>query len=424
MPRRRRERGSTVRKTLLTATFALCVVTACSRGLLEAPLGKQAAYLVQVLAMVAFVGVCLTARGTTRPGHAQRLWAVYLFLLVALLSASYVAIFKASSAGWIYVAVMAFFVVTILVLGSRRVEDAGAVPVAFWLGIAGVASVATGLLQQRELLLDVLPGSDFASMGGLVRPSAMTGNYLHYPLFIAMLVFVFMEFWSSRKRPIYGLLAGLFAVAIVLSFSRMGVMILAFGFAAYVFTTRSVSTRVQYVYWGSAAFLAGVAVLSGTVYAERILSSLSLDGPGNEGRVTKWLLAVELWSDSPLVVGGWTGMYTNVTENFGGGSAGVVESGFLQQLVSFGVLGAALFYVILGQSIVAVDRSRSWLRAGLVGAVLQTFVYQSIEVIPFMAMFVLAPFISTHLEQRERRAVPQAAHPVDGHVFRGEVVHA
>jgi len=281
-----------------------------------------------------------------------------------------------------------------------------------------------GLLQQGQLLLDTFPGSDLASMGGLVRPSSMTGNYLHYPLFIAMLVFVFMEFWSSRKRLVHGLLAGLFALAIVLSFSRSGAMILALGFVAYVFTARRLSTRIRYVYWGSGLFLAAAAVFSGTVYAERILGSLSVDAAGNEGRVTKWFQAAELWSDSPLVIGGWTGMYTNVTENFGGGSAGVVESGFFQQLVSFGVLGVVLFYLIMSQSIRAVDRSHSWLRAGLIGGMLETFVYQSIEVIPFMAIYALTPFISTHLLQRAGRTAPQAALPADSHPFRGELVHA
>ena len=413
-----------MRKTRLTVTFALCVLATCTRGVLETSLGKQAAYAGQALAILAFVVVVLMARGTTRPGQARRVWTVYLFLLVAMVSAAYVTVVKASVSGWIYVGVMAFFAVTILVLSSRRVDDAGDVPVAFWLGLAGITSVTVGLLQQGQLLLDTFPGSDLASMGGLVRPSSMTGNYLHYPLFIAMLVFVFMEFWSSRKRPVYGVLAGLFAFAIVLSFSRSGAMILVLGLVAYVFTARRLSTRVQYVYWGSGLLLAAVAVFSGSVYAERILGSLSVDAAGNEGRVTKWFQAVELWSDSPLVIGGWTGMYTNVTENFGGGSAGVVESGFFQQLVSFGVLGVVLFYLIMSQSIWAVDRSHSWLRAGLIAGLLETFVYQSIEVIPFMAMFALAPFISTHLQQRESRTAPLAPHPADSHTFRGELVHA
>lgn len=410
-------------KTLLAATFALCVIAACSRGLLETSLGKGGAYAGQALAISAFVVVFLTARGISRPGLLRRVWTVYLFLLIAMLSAAYVTIAKGSSVGWVYVAVMAFFAVTICVLSSRKVDDAGSVPVAFWLAVAGLASVGTGFLQQRGLLLDVLPGSDLASMGGLVRPSAMTGNYLHYPLFISMLVFVFLEFWSSRRRLVYGLLAGLFAVAIILSFSRSGVMILVLGFAAYAFTTRSPSTRIKYAYWGLCVFLAAAAVLSGTVYAERIMSSLSVDGAGNEGRVAKWFQAVELWEDSPLLIGGWTGMYTNVTETFGGGSIGVVESGLLQQLVSFGVLGAVLFYLVMWQSVGAVNRSHSWLRAGLIGGAVETFVYQSIEVIPFMAMFVLVPFISTHLEQRARHAVPPQTHPVDSHAFRGELAH-
>ena len=388
-------------KTLLTVTFASCVFAVCTRGVLESLLGKQAAYAVQAVALLAFVVAFLTARGTTRPGQARRVSVVYLFLLVALFSAAYVTILKASTSGWIYVAVMAFFALTILALSSRRVEVAGEVPVALWLGLAGIGSVVVGLLQQREILLDAFPGSDLASMGGLVRPSAMTGTYLHYPLIIAMLVFVFLEFWQTRKRQVHALVAGALAVAVVLSFSRSGVMILALGLVAYAFTTKSASTRLRYAYWGTGGLLVSVAALSGTVYGDRIFGVASADASGNESRITKWFSALELWTDSPLVIGGWTGMYTNVTENFGEGSLGVVESGLLQQLVSFGVLGAALFYVVLSFSVGAVDRSHSWLRAGLVGGLLETVIYQSIEVIPFMAIFALAPFVSMHLSAED-----------------------
>lgn len=408
---------------LLGGSFALCVIAACSRGALEALVGKQGAYVCQALALLAFVAVFLATPGTTRPGHARRVWTVYLFLLVAMLSAAYVTVVRVSASGWVYVAVMAFFAMTILVVASRRIEGAGDVPVAFWLGLAGTVSVAVALLQQRGLLLDTFPGSDLASMGGLVRPSGLTGNYLHYPLFVAMLVFVFLELWTVRRRAVHGVLAGLFAVAVVLSFSRSGAMILVLGCAAYVFTTRRTATRIRYVYWGSGVVLVVAAVLAGTVYAERILSSLSLDGAGNSTRVTKWFQAVELWTDSPLVIGGWTGMYTNVTENFGGGATGVVESGFLQQLVSFGVLGAVLFYLVLGQSVGAVDRTHAWLRAGLVGGVLESFVYQSIEVVPFMVLIVLAPFVSTHLLRRPGPGVTRAAWPAASERHRGELVH-
>jgi hypothetical protein len=398
MLRAQQERGPAVRdKVLLTVTFASCVVAACTRGALELMVGKQAAYAVQALAVVAFVVVVLVARGTTRQGQARRAWTVYTFLLVAMLSATYVTIFKGNPSAWTYVIVMTFFVLTILVLSSREIERAGDVPVAFWLGISGLSSVVVGLLQQRNIFLDLFPGSDLTSMDGMVRPSAMTGSYLHYPLFVAMLVFVFLEFARARNRVVHGMVAGLFVVAIVLSFSRSGVMILALGVLSYVFTARSVSTRLRYAYWASGVLLVSVLALSGTVYGDRIFSMVSPDASGNDGRITKWFGAVELWADSPLLIGGWTGLYTNVTENFGGGSVGVVESGLLQQLVSFGALGAILFYVVMGFAVVAVDPAHPWLRAGLVGAILETVIYQSIEVIPFMVMFAIVPFISTYL---------------------------
>ncbi|WP_454860206.1 O-antigen ligase family protein [Promicromonospora soli] len=360
-------------------------------------IGKGAGYAIQAMAL-ALVVVALWILGPTPTRASARNGAfLYCFTLTSILSGSYVSMFKEFAAAWIYVAVMLLFAVPMWFFSSNYFEAARKINVPFWLGAAGVASVAAATAQQAQLLLDVLPGSDLASLGGLVRPSSLSGSFLHYPLFISLVFFVFVQLWSSRRRAIYGLLAAVFAVAVVVSFSRSGAMILIFGIAGFAVTSRNASQRVRFLFAGISLAMILSLAMRDTIYATRIASSVDLEAGGNAGRITGWMNALELWADSPMIIGGYTGMYTNVTQNFGEASSGVVESGILQQLISVGLIGAVLYYALMTATIMAVDKRHAWLRAGMLGAVLETFVYQSVEVVPFMIAFLLMPIASMHI---------------------------
>lgn len=349
------------------------------------------------MALTLVVTVLWASGSTSTRASARNGTLVYCFALVAIISGSYVSMLKEFTAAWIYVAVMLLFAVPMWFLSSHYLEAARKINVPFWLGAAGLASVVAATAQQAKVLLDVLPGSDMASLGGLVRPSSLSGSFLHYPLFLSLVFFAFAQLWSSRRRAIYGLLAIVFAVAVVVSFSRSGAMILILGIAALAVTSRSASQRARLLFAGISLALVLSLLMRNTIYATRIASSVDLDAAGNAGRVTGWLKALELWADSPMIIGGHTGMYTNITQNFGEASSGVVESGVLQQLISVGLIGCVLYYALMTTTIMAVDRRHAWLRAGMLGALLETFVYQSIEVVPFMVTFLLMPVLSMHI---------------------------
>jgi hypothetical protein len=408
--------------TLSDFAFGICVFATCSRGVLEITIGKSVGYAVQAMAL-AFVVVALwISRPTPTRNSTRNGVLLYCFALMAILSGSHVSMFKEFTAAWIYVAVMLLFAVPMWFFSSNYLAAVRKINVPFWLGAAGVASVVAATAQQAQLLLDVLPGSDLASLGGLVRPSSLSGSFLHYPLFISLIFFVFAQLWSSRRRAIYGLLAAVFAVAVVVSFSRSGAMILILGIAAFAVTSRSASQRARFLFAGISLALVISLLMRDTVYATRITSSVDLDASGNAGRVTGWLNALELWADSPMIIGGYTGMYTNITQNFGEASSGVVESGILQQLISVGLIGSILYYALMTTTIMAVDKRHAWLRAGMLGALLETFVYQSIEVVPFMVIFLLMPVVSMHIAGDEpgfwKATVAPAARRPSGVVAR------
>lgn len=397
VPRRTRSERGRGGATFTSLALGFCVLAACTRGVLETTIGKDLGYAVQVLAL-ALVVVALGASGAVSTRVSTRNGVLlYGYALVAVLSAAYVSVFKGFVAAWVYVLVMLVLAAPMWFFSSNHLDAARRIHIPFWLGAAGLLSVIAATAQQAGLLLEALPGSDMASLGGLVRPSGLSGSFLHYPLFIALLVFVFAQLWVSRRQAVYGLLAAVFAVAVVVSFSRSGAMILIFGIAAFAITSRSASQRARFLLAGISLALVLPLFMRNTIYAERIISSVHLEGGGNAARVASWARAIELWADSPMAIGGYTGMYTNITQNFGEVSSGVVESGVLQQLVSVGLIGTVLYYALMFAAFGAVDSRHAWLRAGMLAAILETFVYQSVEVVPFMVPFLLMPVISMHI---------------------------
>lgn len=391
---------------LANVAFGIALLAICGRGFLQGLGLKELAYAVQAVALGVLLLVIVACGTVARSNRVVVVVVAYAFLVVEFLSGIYVTAAKGFSAAWLYVFVMTFFAAAMTITAGNRFRIATVVNAPFWLGLAGVASVAVATAQQVGFLQEAFPGIDTGSMGGLVRPSGMTGSYLHYPLFISLLAFVFMQLWHSRRRKVHLALALLFAAAVVISFSRSGVMILGLGAAAAAVTAKGSGQRVRLVYLGVAASIFLPLVLRDTIYSERILSAVRVDGAGNQVRIDQWAEGLTLFADSPILIGGHTGMITNVTENFGGVSAGVVESGLLQQLVSFGLLGAIAFYAVFFFCVRAVQLAHFWIRAGMIGGILQTFVYQSIEVVPFMALFALLPFISESLAH-ESEVVPE-----------------
>lgn len=388
---------------LASATLGACVLLVAGRGAFEAVASKQIGYAAQAAALVVITALALASGFTRRPRPTRMFVTVYLFLVVELLSLAYVTLTSITIEPLSYVAVMTMFAFILWINGALRFDGLARTNVMAWLAVASLVSVAVATLQQRSLLLDVFPGSDLASLGGTVRPAALTGSYLHYPLMVSLICFAFVQTWASTRRSWHGIMALILAVAVAASFSRSGMVILAGGALCYFALSSSFNQRIRL---GFVLIIVGALTLlafEGTPYWNRYVGGFDSEAAGNESRITKWYTGLEYWLDSPLLIGGYTGQFTNVTGNMGGESTGVLESGLVQQLVSFGLVGTILFYLLMVGIVLAVNPAHLWLRAGLIGAMLQTLVYQSIEVVPFMVMFALMPLVSTHIDLRAAR---------------------
>lgn len=405
-------RGRT--RPLAGVILGVCLLIIVGRGAFEAFASKQLGYAAQALALALIVVLSLACGSARRRGQGRMFVTFYLFLAVELLSAAYVTFTSTTIDPWMYVVAMTMFAFALWLYGALEFDGLARTNVMAWLAVAGLVSVLVAAIQQRSLLLDVFPGSDLASLGGTVRPAALTGSYLHYPLMIALICFAFLQSWVSTRTRWHGVVAVILAFAVVVSFSRSGMVILAASVLCYSVMSPSVSQRIRVGFVLASACVAIFLTFQGTLYWNRYVGGLGVEAAGNETRITNWYAGLEYWLDSPLLIGGYTGQFTNVTGNLGGDTAGVLESSLMQQLVSFGLVGTILFYLLMAGVVLAVRPAHRWLRAGLIGAMLQTLVYQSIEVVPFMVLFALAPLVSTHIDLRTAGSSPLGCVPVRG----------
>jgi hypothetical protein len=182
---------------------------------------------------------------------------------------------------------------------------------------------------------------------------------------------------------------------VVVSLSRSGIVIVLVSLALGAILMPTLSKRVRALTALVAATLIVYWAAPTTQLTDRILSIADPLGAGNAVRIEQWSDVFTLWTQSPLIVGAHTGLFTNVTSNLSSQSVGVAESGLLQMLISFGILGVVGFYGVMIGTMRALPRVPSWFIAGAVGGIAQSVVYQSIEVFPFMVVYALAPFVAT-----------------------------
>ncbi|MCR2825899.1 O-antigen ligase family protein [Microbacterium sp. zg.Y909] len=391
-------RPATIRP-LLAATVFVLLMAVTARGAIETVTGKQPAYAVQLICALLLVGV-LRVRATPVPGRARR-WGVYVALYALVAGGIASAIITVNTWHLGSIVAPALYIGTfsalglLLCWGTDRTRTSDNLRVVAPAGVAVVVlQVAVGTGQQR-LGWSFASGSDQASVEALVRPAGLTGSYLHYPLVLAVLAFMLFGVWMRGRSSLAILGSGVAVMGVLLSYSRSGMMILAFTLLFALLFSRTASTRLATVIVGLLAGAGTLLFLQGSPVLDRALSALDIESTGNVGRLAQWQAGVEMWTQSPLVLGSHTGLVTNITRNFGGLSIGVVESSVLQQLLNLGLVGAVATYWLLFAVVRAIPATDIWVRAGAAACLAQTAVYQSIEVLPFMTLLAVLPLAFT-----------------------------
>ena len=248
--------------------------------------------------------------------------------------------------------------------------------------IASVALILFGFACLQQVGITKLPGETL-TFTDKIRPSSTTGSYLHYPLFMALLAAVLI---SIKKRVEFASMICLASVFIAFSRSGMMLVVLSFLFLAfYSFLKKRITFDKSEVILGFCILVTLTLILYLGFFdliIERMISSISLQSPGNDIRLEAWKRGLEIFASTNLLIGEHFGKVTNLTANLAEAESTVVESGFIQNLINFGLLGTIAFYSLFAY--VYRDSTKIVEKCFMLAFFAQTFVYQSIEVFPYI----------------------------------------
>jgi hypothetical protein len=213
----------------------------------------------------------------------------------------------------------------------------------------------------------------------------------------------------ATKRGRWGVAAVVLAAAVVSSLTRSGYVILGGGLVGSAAVVAAGAILRGRFAWRADSIIAslgaGVVVVAAahwvtgsSVLMERLGGVFDPGAAGNAERLEAWRKGVELWAGGPVLLGESVGLATQATRKLYPDIEWVnVESGLVQQLVNYGVVGTVAFYTLLLAVVAAVKKEHVLMRMGLLAAVVQSIGYMSIETVPYMFLVGVAPAISRRL---------------------------
>lgn len=396
----------TKKRSLFSVLFFCAFLSLCVRGLYEVTIGKVFAYGAQVglWSLVLLSSVTLFRYRTTNL-LSLGIVLTFLFGISAMISSIWTLEVANSSAGVVATLVNVYLLLLFVAGYGFRTDAFTAKPIVLSMALAGILLPVVGLVQLAQLPIFELPGRS------LLRPPSLTGSYLHFPLLCGLLaVFLLESAKALRWRFLYAI-SFLCLIGVVISGGRSGTFVL-FGtlglYAFYEFNKRPAATKLKF---GLYALV--VVLIFGAVFAaayqyvptlQRISRLWDLQEGANSLRVLIWTGMYNYWRTTNLWFGEFAGLVGNTTSNVNGNGSGefngaglVAESGVLEQLMNFGALGLISFYAVMLLTYRAIEKDCTFLRALFVSAMIQTLVYQSTEVLPYMAMLAFLPFFSSAL---------------------------
>ncbi|MCC8391853.1 hypothetical protein LJ656_04560 [Paraburkholderia sp. MMS20-SJTR3] len=387
---------------IATLAFLLAVVLCATRGVLEFLIGKDAAYLVQVGGIVGLLMwyVSPSAIAAYFGSEGRRSLALVLGTLFSVLLSIVVTLAQTGQLGLSYLFVFIFTLFVYFYAISNYQKRFIRPRFAYW-GVVLIALIEAGvaLAQQQSVFPIDLPGATYGFDN--LRAPSLTGSYLHYPLFVAIVASLCGVDYLVRKSVLSGLACALLSFAIFSALSRSGMLIIlgTFGLAFLQGPVRFLVRNGKLIIAGTFATLA-IMVFGGAlsshndsvvnVGTERMMGATNLQSEGNDGRTEAWDKAVLLAQPVNLIAGSYFGLVTNSAPDSVKQEFGIVESSVLQQVLNVGLMGALFYYGVLFSITRLISRD-SRISLCVWAALFQTLFYQSIEVVPFVFILMTLP---------------------------------
>jgi hypothetical protein len=371
------------------------------RGLFEAVGPKIVAYLIQSAALVACAAYVFF-KGPLKPFGGARVVSAMVFVLTVLLSLMLTSFTYADLLpSYFFSAFILFVYLGVMIVGVSEGEFSIRGLELGLLLLASIMFVVAQLQQLGVINYFLLPGNSYL-YGSTIRPASLTGSYLHYPLLMAFLAFVALEVYFKHKGYLALAASAISFIAVGLSFSRSGyLMIIIAGLycvRSFLNLAKLNSLQVALLLFAIPLFLSSLMLLP-EVITDRLLKISDTTEYGNSERIDDWLNAFELWMGTHIVVGEYLGYASNTATNLSYTPISIPESSVLTMLLNLGLLGLISMYANLFMLGLAIDARYVYLRGIFWGALIQSFVYQSIEVFIFIFFMMLLPIISRALNQ-------------------------
>ncbi len=386
-----------------------------SRGLFEFLTGsKQAAFLVQFISTLAVLIFSAVISGFSIKNIKGAFFYFFISFTAVVVVSSIITLVRF---GFVYeiafysaVMLYLFFIFSFFSMVSSR-EIIWIDRIAYSVLITGIILLAFALFE-TSIELTKFPGEamSLGLHGNLYRPASFTGSYLHFPIIMPLFGAIVLRFIRQKRLKIFGLI---FLIVPFLYFSRSGMVISVFaliGFlSATLFKTIRNKANLKIIIPSlSAILIAAIIILFIHPLRSYIVSMIDrvliINDKGNLTRYSIWSSAFLAFSKTHYFFGEYTGFSSNIINNFFNNgsmripsSVGglVLESGFLELLVSYGLLGTIIYY---GGMILAIasniKRGEMLLSLTMAGAVIQTLFYQSVEILPFIFCFSIIQFMA------------------------------
>lgn len=416
----------------------LLVLPVYSRGIWELVfnLKKFFPYVMQFVAVVAGMSVLVFLNRRSLPSFQKDVsfWFLVLFFIAEIVSA----IITLSKAMYVQeVLVFCFIIAFLLTLfqagGSFRLRGESQMKTLVRvLFVIGSVNLAAGVLEQLAGVMNWVTlehykkinwmssifnsGGFFMPFGlNIIRPTGITGSFLHFPLVMPVLGALVIRFEKSLVIRIF---AFLFILIPFTSMSRSGMVLSTFILLALalqgirtfcVFIAEDVQKRFGYIVGASALIVAAVLAvifvpplnkLAGLVW----LRVSDFGDMSNTSRFKTWASHLQAYLKTNLIFGEYAGYSTNIVSNILGYNrlggtvqliGGVPESGVLSILIGTGLAGLITYYGVFIVQLTRLFRKKEFLLgSALLGATVQTFFYQSTEVLPFMFTLALIPLLA------------------------------
>jgi hypothetical protein len=333
---------------IATIVYLLAVVLCGIRGVLEFEIGKSAAYLVQVGGIVLLLVWYVSPSALSAHFRRDGMWSFWSIvgLSFTIIISILITLAQTGAIGYSYLFLFAF-TIFIYFYSISNYRKRFVRPGLAYAGVVliGLIQAGVGVAQQQSVFPLDLPGATYGFDN--LRVPALTGSYLHYPLFVGVIASLCAVKYLTNKKLLSAVFCAVLTWCIFSSLSRSGMLIIlsTFGFVFIKEPMRFLSKHAKLIIAAVVAS-AAVLVLGGasensimSTGTQRMTGATDLQSDGNDGRTEAWDKAVALARPVNVIAGSYFGLITNSAPDEIKEEYGIVESSVLQQILNIGLIG-------------------------------------------------------------------------------------